>query len=146
MTIIAWDGKTLAADKRAVSANRPVVTTKIFRVRDDLVGFSGEAALGLAMVEWYRQGAEPCNLPEFQKADADSVGFVVVKADGRVFRFERSAYPFQILEPFFAMGSGRDYALAAMHLNRTAVEAVELACLFDVNCGNGFDTLMLEGE
>ena len=35
MTVIAWDGRTLAADKRAVfGGNLILTTTKIFRVYD----------------------------------------------------------------------------------------------------------------
>jgi ATP-dependent protease HslVU (ClpYQ) peptidase subunit len=40
-----------------------------------------------------------------------------------------------------ATGSGRDYALAAMHCGKTAREAVEIACLFETGCGNGVDEL-----
>lgn len=45
-----------------------------------------------------------------------------------------------------AIGTGRDYARAAMHLGRNAVEAVQVAILFDENCGNGVDTLTFPGE
>ena len=37
----------------------------------------------------------------------------------------------------------RDFALAAMHLGKSAREAVEVACALDVFCGNGIDTLEL---
>lgn len=36
---------------------------------------------------------------------------------------------------FHAVGSGRDFAIAAMHYGKSAREAVELACLYDVSTG-----------
>lgn len=39
------------------------------------------------------------------------------------------------------MGSGRDFAIAAMHCGKTAREAVEIASLYENGCGNGVDVL-----
>jgi ATP-dependent protease HslVU (ClpYQ) peptidase subunit len=65
----------------------------------------------------------------------------VVNRDGSVMRYE-GAWPIPIEDRQFAMGSGRDYARAAMHLGCSAAEAVAVACEFDENCGNGIDTLV----
>jgi hypothetical protein len=43
-----------------------------------------------------------------------------------------------------AFGSGRDYAEAAMFLGCDAKRAVEVACQFQTDCGNGIDTLRLK--
>jgi hypothetical protein len=45
--------------------------------------------------------------------------------------------------PFAACGSGRDMALMAMHLGKSAFEAVRLTCELSVDCGNGIDVLEL---
>ena len=45
--------------------------------------------------------------------------------------------------PFCAIGSGRDFALAAMALGHSAIEAVTVAGRFDTASGNGFDALPL---
>ena len=47
----------------------------------------------------------------------------------------------KVEDQFAAWGSGRDFALTAMHLGKSAREAVEIACLFENGCGNGVDVL-----
>lgn len=141
MTVIAWDGRTLAADKRAVLAgNGAGMITKIFRVNGDLCAFSGDVDVGLQMVEWYRAGCIAEQFPQKQSDDNASTLLVITK-DRRVLRYERTTAPLYFEEPFAASGSGRDYALAAMYLGYDARRAVEVACAFDVACGNGIDTL-----
>lgn len=140
MTCIAWDGKTLAADKRADIGGAHNTTTKIYRVGEALVGFSGDAAIGRAMLDWYRAGADPLKFPDCQKDRDKCCSFLVIK-NGRVSKYEHTAFPFDIENEQTAMGSGRDYARAAMYLGKTATEAVAVASLFDPGCGNGIDTL-----
>lgn len=48
--------------------------------------------------------------------------------------------------PFWAAGSGADYAMGAMAAGKDAKEAVEIACRFDINCGLGVDVLMAENN
>lgn len=45
----------------------------------------------------------------------------------------------RINHPYWAIGSGADYALAAMHCGRTAAQAVRLASKLDINSGIGVD-------
>jgi hypothetical protein len=52
-------------------------------------------------------------------------------------------YPMRNRSERWAWGSGRDFALAAMHLGKTAAEAVEVACLFQSDCGLGVDHVEL---
>ena len=47
--------------------------------------------------------------------------------------FDRA--PYAANHKFFAIGSGRDYALAAMHLGTNSRKAVEVAIHFDNNTG-----------
>jgi hypothetical protein len=46
-----------------------------------------------------------------------------------------------ILERFWSVGSGRDFALAAMALGKTAKEAIELAHMFDASTGDKVDVI-----
>lgn len=144
MTVIAWDGKTLAADKRACNGTSSSNTvTKIHRWIGGLCGFSGDLDLGMAMVQWLENGADAGSFPARQKTE-DSVAFIVVHNGGRVVRYEREPVPLHFENRIQAMGSGRDYALAAMHLGHDARKAVEVACALDCGCGNGIDTLCLQ--
>lgn len=141
MTCIAWDGKTLAADKRAVHGGMIFTVTKIFRVYDRLVAASGDFDRINESVAWFKAGADPEKMPPYARDNTDFVAMLVIEADGTILKYERSAIPFKIESPFFAVGSGRDYAMAAMHLGHTAAKAVEVACALDSCCGNGIDTL-----
>lgn len=141
MTVIAWDGRTLAADKRVSYGNMSRTTTKIRRVGDCLVGIAGSGSIGLAVVEWLGNGADPAAFPKLQEDADDHANVLVIRPDGCIEEYARTAYPTVYEDKFAAIGSGRDFAVAAMHLGKTAREAVEVACLFDTGCGNGIDTL-----
>lgn len=142
MTCIAWDGKTLAADKRATNSGLPRTVTKIHRVNGCLIGASGDAAQAREMLSWWRNGAKAEDFPASQRDKEDWGTFVVIGDDG-IDVYERTPHPIRFEDKQFACGSGRDFATAAMHLGCTAAQAVEIACKFDINCGNGIDTLDL---
>ena len=142
MTVVAWDGRTLAADKRACNGTLIHTTTKIFRVGGALAAYSGPAAAGEELLAWFRDGAVPAELPESQRDDERGGKLLVIDATGiRV--YEGTPYPLRFEGPHFAIGCGRDFAMAAMYLGKTAAEAVAVACALDSGCGNGIDTLEL---
>lgn len=141
MTCIAWDGRTLAADKRASNCGLAVSVTKIWRHGDVLLGFSGDTSVGMEMREWFKAGADPEKFPE--RAREDEATLVVVNNAGQVSLYMTGPFPTVIEEDCFASGSGRDFALAAMHLGLDAARAVEVACRFDIHSGNGIDALTL---
>lgn len=142
MTIIAWDGQMLAADKRACSGNVVSTVTKIRRIGEMLVGVSGSADIAGEMFEWIQNGRKPDQFPEIQRNN-DEVTVLVIER-GQILCYERSPFPILLEDHYFAIGSGRNYALAAMHCGKNAVEAVEVACHFDPDCGNGVDILAFD--
>jgi ATP-dependent protease HslVU (ClpYQ) peptidase subunit len=141
MTVIAWDGKALAADKRSTIAGMAATTTKIHRVFGELVGFSGSGSHAAELLEWVKGGRKPEAFP--RRADADeAAGTLIIDKQRRILQFAwNSPNPEIIEDAFFARGAGRDYAMAAMHLGCDARKAVEVACVFDTSCGNGIDVL-----
>ncbi len=144
MTVIAWDGKTLCADKRATSADMPVTVTKIFRLEQGLVGFDGDLTSGMALLNWFKKGCIPNEfIYDAQKDDTKWCYAVLITPDKEIKRFGYHPYPYIVEDGFFAVGSGRDYAMAALHCGKTSREAVEIACRYNVGCGNGIDELAL---
>jgi hypothetical protein len=143
MTVIAWDGRTLAADKRGTVAGMAYTVTKIHRLPDGLVAFSGGGAHAAELLTWFRGARDPTTYP---RCDDDSgAGSLRIDTEGRIFMYAAAnPFPELIESPFYARGCGRDYAIAAMHLGCDARRAVEVACTFDIGCGNGIDTLQLE--
>ncbi len=138
MTVIAWDGKALAADRRAVNCGLARTVCKIERVKGALVGMSGDHGVAAEMLKWFTSGGE------FPAKARDDIATLMVVDHIGVCLYTTGPEPMRVLDNHMAIGSGRDYALMAMHLGKTAKEAVELACLFEINCGNGVDVLEFE--
>ncbi len=145
MTIIAWDGTTLAADKRAIYGDSAIrTTTKIFSIDGALVGYAGQADVAEEVLTWFRSGRDPAAYPTIQRDKDFWATVLVVWPDKEIWTYERTPSPVKFCPQTFAVGSGRDYAMTAMYLGKTAAEAVEIASLFDSSCGNGIDTLTHE--
>lgn len=145
MTVVAWDGRTLAADKMCCSAGYGYTVTKVHRLRDgSLAAFCGDGDGAMALLAWLEAARNPATYPEAQKDNDTSA--IVVTHDGKVWSYGKTPFPQQIECRFYAMGHGRDFALAAMHLGHDARKAVEVACELDAFCGNGIDTLTLGGD
>jgi len=146
MTVIAWDGAVMAADRRAVDSGVELLVSKLRRFDGMLVGISGEAAHAEELFAWFAAGASPEAYPPAQREDATWCAVLAVRPDGTLLRYGLTPYPIQIANSFAAIGSGRDYALAAMHLGRGARQAVEVACALNTSCGGGIDHLFLGGK
>lgn len=138
MTVIAWDGKTLAADKRSNFGGTILTTTKIARVDRLLVGAAGPTGKCRAAVEWVRNGRKP---EDFK--DLGDIHLLVVESKDRVVMYDESPMPIVLADRCVAIGSGMGEALVAMACGKSAREAVELASRFNNTCGNGVDTLDL---
>lgn len=144
MTVIAWDGKMLAADKMAVSFGVCVTTTKIRRLASgEVLAWCGDQDAGELLAKWYADGKDLCKWPDIQKDKDSWCRLIVADTNGARF-FERQPISVEVEDQFAAWGSGRDFALAAMYLGKNAREAVEVACLFESSCGNGVDAFILK--
>lgn len=77
------------------------------------------------------------------EADCD-IEVMELRDDGIWMYAEGTMIPTKIKNRFFAIGSGANYAIAAMHLGKTPREAIEIAALFDPGTGGQIDTIKLE--
>ena len=140
MSIIAYDGKTIAADKQATYADVKETTYKIKKLANgDIVGFTGTLSKALMLVKWYEDGSSPKKYPKFQEGD-DWIRFVVFKTNGKILYYESTSEPIEVLEEKIAFGCGRDLALGAMEMGADAVTAVKVASKYSVYCGMGVDS------
>lgn len=141
MTIVCFKGGILAADKQSTFAGLGWRTTKIRRMPDgSIAGAAGDTGVCRALMNWYESGADLESYPDKK----NKCSLLVVGVDGKVWLYDGTPHPIEIEDKVYAMGSGRDYAVAAMHLGCSAKEAAEVACLFDTSCGRGIDVLRLE--
>lgn len=144
MTCIIWDGKTLAADKQATNAGLKRRVTKLRKIRGHLCAVSGDFDYAQEVFQWFEAGADPATYPACQKTES-WVSFLVITPERRILKYERSPYPADFTEDgAYAMGSGRDFAIAAVHLGFDAAKGVEVASFFESGCGLGCDTLSFD--
>ncbi len=143
MTVIAWDGKRLAADRQATNADMRAKVSKARRLSGGcVVAFTGELEKGLVLTRWYEEGALPERWPAFQKTD-DWTRLIIADANG-VRVYEKELVPQTFDETFMAWGSGRDFAMGAMAMGADAKQAVEVASMFNVYCGGGVEVFDLQ--
>lgn len=143
MTVIAWDGKTLAADRRMCVGNTIKSTTKIRRRGGELLAIAGNLSIGMELLAWYEEGAEPAKWPASNRDLDKGASLMVVRPDMTVWRYESTPYAFKIEGAFCAFGCGEESAMVAMACGLTAKDAVEMTARFNTGCGNGVDTLEL---
>lgn len=141
MTTVAFDGKTMAADTLATDnwGLREKTLEKIWANKFLLIGCAGESGqisrwlvnltIDTDIDDLLANGYAPYN-----KDSNDPALMVVCRLSGKVYRHAGGAFrPTKYQQ--FAIGSGRDFAMAAMHLGKSAKEAVEVAMHFDINTG-----------
>jgi hypothetical protein len=139
MSVIAWDGKTLAADRQATRGGTMTTSVKIFKVDDRLFGLIGPHASSVRLYNWLLSGMNPVSFPKDLETDSDIPIVYVVYKSGHVVKFEDSPYPIIIKDEFWADGSGGDLALGAMAMGATAEEAIGVASKYNIYCGCGID-------
>jgi len=135
VTTVAWDGTSLAADRQTNAGGLRGRTRKLFRLKDGgVAGISGDLAYGRAVIRWLNgKGPRPTETPE--KADAS---ILLVRPGGHPLLIAGSDLtPYPAGGKFWAIGSGRDFAIAVMDLGLSAEEAVRRAAKFDVYTGGG---------
>lgn len=141
MSVVAWDGKTLAADCQATNHGFKWKSPKIFRLESgEVAAFTGQPDTGLLMLEWYRNGRKREEWPDSQTNDSWS-RLIVAHLDKSVTVFEQFGFMQNFKDaPYMAWGAGRDFALGALAKGATAEEAVEIANQFSDSCGFGVES------
>lgn len=146
MTTIAYRDGVLAADTLATWGKVKVdqKCQKLWKLRDgSLVGGSGaynQVCTAVEILKTILDKREQKDLPAFKLKDADLL-FVSANGGG-VFLFARGWEDISHL-PYFAIGHGRDFALAAMDAGASATEAVKIAIDRDVYTGGRVKSLTL---
>jgi hypothetical protein len=141
MTTAAWDGKTLAADKRSSGSFNNTVT-KIFKTPFGIAACAGAAGKAAYVRFWAESSFDPELEPEWDQEL--TVVMLHVLWDGTIQLFDNIGLPIVLEDPFSAIGSGSDIAIGAMAAGKTAEEAIAICALYDAGTGNGVDTLTLE--
>jgi hypothetical protein len=142
MTVIAYDGKMIAADGLGTGSFNHAVT-KLFNVAHYLIGVAGRTDDAFAFVDWFRELKEGTRYPYPKNLGEDFIA-LVVDYDGHAVRYwEKHPFPLPVKAPY-AIGSGDVVAITAMHCGKNAKEAVQLACKLVSYCGGEIQVVTLE--
>lgn len=132
MTTIAIKNGIMAADSRMTVDGRMSKCIKIFRRHGDILGVAGDDAPALLFLDWYMSGKPRPN--QLIEGNAD-FHVLVLDKKRRIWLYDKWCRGEQITAPFYAIGTGADAAMGAMHSGVSARRAVAIACKVDVNSG-----------
>lgn len=146
MTTIAFDGKTVAADRQVTVGGTPVkapfpkITRVTYRGVKSIVGFTcGNVCHVMPVIEWIKNECPMDDAPDIHNEGKD-FSLMLVNADG-VFYSSESLILVPLGMVKWAVGSGSDFALGAMAAGANAKRAVTLTMGLDVSTGMGIDVL-----
>jgi len=129
MTTIACNRTCMACDSLTDhGTTRLRSNSKISRIRNELIGSSGLTDGNILFLEWYRGDRKTRS-----KIELD-ICMLVLNQRG-IFLYHQNLVPSQVKHPFYAVGSGAEVALGAMHAGASPKEAVEIACKVNINTG-----------
>lgn len=144
MTTVAWDGKTLAGDRRITSAGMAVTEmTKVHKRGDGaLIGVAGEMCTSSEFIRWWMANDPEVEMPSLKAkvSPEECSAAIIIEADGAVKAFDRDGWHL-VESKKYAIGSGGHLAQMAMRCGKSAARAVELACEFDIFSGGSVDTV-----
>ncbi len=130
MTTIAIRNGVMAATDATWTSIYRGSRHKIMRTRDGaLIASCGESDMAIPFFRWFDNGAHQDRLPRTpEKSDFCAI---VLHATGKVQVFTERFLPQDVSAPFYAIGSGEQFALGAMAIGASADKAVQVACEFD---------------
>ena len=148
MTTIAVNKKMIAADKQMTHSSGTKMTgatkiyelpesaaMKIFNVKRALVGFCGNVDSFANAITWLHN-------PDDDPPKVKGIEMLLLTEKG-IYHASTLQNWTLIKDPFFAIGTGMQFAMAAMEVGKTPFEAVKIASKFDNNTGQGFNKIEL---
>jgi hypothetical protein len=145
MSVIVWDGKTLAADMQVSYGSTACKISKIRKLKDGtILATTGSECSGALMMQWYETGADFSKYPVCQSDKDDWSRLVVVLPDGQVSCYEKYPVRIGVIQIPMAWGSGQDFALGALAMGADARKAVGIACQYSTDCGFGVEAFDID--
>jgi hypothetical protein len=143
MTTVAIKDGVMAADRLGDLGGLHMPTEKIHRTECFVLGGAGSHSQVVAYLRRIKE-MEFGSILELGYPDYDEEkncpGMIIApRGNGQLAHYMGAGVWHPIGRSFHAIGSGRDFAIAAMHLGKGAAEAVEVARTFDVYTGGVID-------
>lgn len=147
MSTIAWDGSNLSADSRVTYGGTQGEFQKIKRLKNGWLFASCGKAMDFAAVAHWLEDIEPGVLHNSMaprpKVDDEFLAMLISNTGAWI--LERNLVPWYAPRSKWAIGSGAEFALAAMHMGHNAPAAIKVACDLDAYTGGKIVTMKYEG-
>lgn len=144
MTVVAWDGKALAADRRMCMGSARSTGTKLKRLSTgEVIASAGQEGYCLRLERWYATGAVEADWPK-PTDEGDRGNLTILRGDGCYVASWCHPFIMRVEDPFYAWGRGFELALGAMSMGAGAAKACEVASRWDTTCGDGIDVMVFE--
>lgn len=146
MTTIAVRDGIVAADRMISGGGTALGTrTKIEKIGRAIAAATGTGHLAARFVSWVRCGCKGLPPEMSQKYGEegvhDATGIIILP--DRIITFIPEGYQW-CDHGLIAFGSGGDIARGAMGFGASAIQAIEVASMFDLYTGAGIDVLRLD--
>jgi ATP-dependent protease HslVU (ClpYQ) peptidase subunit len=132
MTTIAADSelKIMASDSRVTNEDGSFfLSRKVFQLPSgELAGLSGNIVDGLKFLDWYANGLDEDEKPEF---GAEAFCALLLDNCGRLTIWDADCIGLEVIGRFHAIGSGANAAMGAMLAGASPDEAVAIASRID---------------
>ena len=138
MTTIAARFSTgeIAADSMVSGDDSFYLTDKLRRGKNSVYGACGDWDKVLKMFQALETG----------ELDSDiDVTVLELRHDG-IWIYESTIIPARLKNDYWAIGTGANFAIAAMHCGKSVKEAVEIACMYDTSSHLPVDYMTLGGR
>lgn len=133
MTTIAYKDGVMAGDSQSSWHYKELNAKKVQKRGDMLIGFAGDFGSGVRFCNWMFNKGEQPNVID------DSFSAIVVKGS-KCYHYDRTLVPFHS-DKYIAIGSGAEFAIAAMDCGKSAVDAVKIASRRDPHTGGKIRTV-----
>lgn len=146
MTTIVWRDGVLAADSRAYSGDKTPIGFKKKIHRLDNGDLFGASSSKVGSVEHFMRLVNEHGV--FKSFEEEILlKAIVVTKDGSFYLFnDLKSFSGPIHADYIAIGSGEEYALGALEMGSSAIEALEVAIRLDPWTGGEIATLRFEDE
>lgn len=144
MTVIVWDGHTLAVDRAAVRETTTHRAPKSWVSNNSVLAGTGTADEVRQLVEWYKNGANKLLFPKYLMFSHNPPEMVTVDASLGLTRYSQME---TVVHGFnaCAFGDGADFAYGALACGASASKAALAACKFSTTCSPPIDVYTFGG-
>ena len=154
MTTITYKDGVMAADTQATMGDEKAYgAVKLFYTEKFLIGLSGNFSNVLPFQSWLKDTEQAVSSAGVLHQFWDSIpafgdGFTAILVDtgGRIWNCGSTFPPVTLHRIYDAIGSGSDFAMAAMECGKSATDAVRIASKFDIYTGGSVISMKARRE